>query len=129
MNLESEEKVLTSETPRHKTKDTWAHARQEGLSEPFDGNPQFQKGTQAKHNQQQKLTAGDRTVCIMDCFCAVVYCPLLISLSQAWTAVCFHWNASHSNSVHRLLLPSSAPVPTVGVCQHHKNEVGEELKR
>lgn len=112
--------MLTSETLRHKTKDTWTYARQEGLSEPFDGNPQLQKGTQAKHNQQQKLTAGDRIVCIIDCFCAVVYRPGLISLSQAGTAVYCHWNASHSNSVHRLLLPSSAPVPAVGVCQHHK---------
>lgn len=94
----------------------------------FDGNPQFQKGTQAKHNQQQKLTAGDRIVCIMDCFCAVVYRPVLISLSQAWTKVCFtetHLTATLSTGY------CYPPVPCAHrqSLSHYKNEVSEELKR
>lgn len=82
--------MFTSGTLLQKTKDVWAYARQEWVSEPFDGNPQFQKDNQAKHNKQWKLIARGRIVFIMDCFCTI-YHPALINHGQVGTASWFHW--------------------------------------
>lgn len=56
-------------TAPHKSEGAWADARQKWVSEPFDGKPRFQKGTQAKHNQQWKLIARGKAVFIMDGIC------------------------------------------------------------
>lgn len=88
-------KVLTSGTPCRPGRKmcVCAYARQKWVSGPFDGNPRFQKGTQAKHNKQGKLIARSKVVFIMDCICPA-YRPVLINQGQAGAASWFHRGAS-----------------------------------
>lgn len=122
-------KALTSGTLLHKTKDVWAYARQKWVSGPFDGNPWFQNGTQAKHNKQWKLIARGKVVFIMDCIC-MVYCPALINHSQTGTASWFHWGASPKQQLcHRLALSLVPPSPVERQSKSHTLPSTQRHKR